>query len=394
MTKIKAFFAALVLVFCIALSLHFYADAKSEADSPSYYSWTSEVKYKDSNSMKSRLDEDTIPVLGSSELQHQKKTPYHPSNVFAGQQTKLMLIGAGYYQSLFHATLVAALDDSMENRKVVLIVAPQWFRKSGVKPEAYASRFSEQNYIAMLENPRLSEETKAYIVKRTHKLLKVDPKGLERVKKFEKYFTAGKGNAEDIDLATDWYLKFMQEKEKTNVALRLTAYEILDKPDEKQEESFLTAEGDIDFDALRAAAAKDGEEACGGNQFFVKKSYYNNYIMKVMDEVKDEGIRTGYSVSLEFDDFECFLKVCTELGVEPLIVISPVNGYWYDWIGFPADAREEYYSQVRDLTEKCGAKMADFSDREYEEYFMEDTVHVGWKGWVDVCEEIYRFASE
>ena len=126
----------------------------------------------------------------------------------------------------------------------------------------------------------------------------------------------------------------------------------------------------------------------------MKKSYYDNYIVKVMDEVKDEGIRTGYSVSPEFDDFECFLKVCTELGVEPLIVISPVNGYWYDWIGFPADAREEYYSQVRDLTEKYGAKMADFSDREYEEYFMEDTVHVGWKGWVDVCEEIYRFASE
>ena len=394
MTKIKAFFAALVLVFCIALSLHFYADARSEADIPSYYSWTSEVKYKDSNAMKSRLDEDTIPVLGSSELQHQKKTPYHPSNVFAGQQTKLMLIGAGYYQSLFHATLVAALDDSMENRKVVLIVAPQWFRKSGVKPEAYASRFSEQNYIEMLKNPRLSEETKEYIVKRTHKLLKVDPKGLERVKKFEKYFTTGKGNEEDIDLATDWYLKFMQEKEKTNVALRLTAYEILDKPDEKQEESFLTAAGDIDFDALRAAAAKDGEEACGGNPFFVKKSYYDNYIVKVMDEVKDEGIRTGYSVSPEFDDFECFLKVCTELDVEPLIVISPVNGYWYDWIGFPADAREEYYSQVRDLSEKYGAKMADFSDREYEEYFMEDTVHVGWKGWVDVCEEIYRFASK
>ena len=394
MTKIKAFFAALVLVFCIALSMHFYADAKSEADSLSYYSWTSEVKYKDSNAMKSRLDENTIPVLGSSELQHQKKTPYHPSNVFAGQQTKLMLIGAGYYQSLFHATLVAALDDSMENRKVVLIVAPQWFRKSGVKPEAYASRFSEQNYIEMLKNPRLSGETKEYIVKRTHKLLKVDQKGLERVKKFEKYFTAGKGNEEDIDLATDWYLKFMQEKEKTNVALRLTAYEILDKPDEKQEESFLTAAGDIDFDALRAAAAKDGEEACGGNHFFVKKSYYNNYIVKVMDEVKDEGIRTGYSVSPEFDDFECFLKVCTELDVEPLIVISPVNGYWYDWIGFPADAREEYYSQVRDLSEKYGAKMADFSDREYEEYFMEDTVHVGWKGWVDVCEEIYRFANE
>ena len=75
-------------------------------------------------------------------------------------------------------------------------------------------------------------------------------------------------------------------------------------------------------------------------------------------------------------------------------MIAPVNGYWYDFIGFPADAREDYYSQVRALCEKYGAETADFSDREYEEFFMEDTVHIGWKGWVDVCEAMYRYAED
>ena len=149
-----------------------------------------------------------------------------------------------------------------------------------------------------------------------------------------------------------------------------------------------------DFESLRISAAADGEAACGGNQFYVKSSYYNNYIVRVMDEVKDEGINTGYSVSPEYEDYECFLKVCSELGIRPLIVITPVNGYWYDWIGFGKDAREDYYSHVRELAEKYGAETADFSDREYEEYFMEDTIHIGWKGWVDVSEAIYRFAQE
>ena len=41
-----------------------------------------------------------------------------------------------------------------------------------------------------------------------------------------------------------------------------------------------------------------------------------------------------------------------------------------------------------------GAKLADFSDREYERYFLYDIVHFGWTGWIDVEQSIYEFAQE
>ena len=113
-----------------------------------------------------------------------------------------------------------------------------------------------------------------------------------------------------------------------------------------------------------------------------------------MEEEKDSGIKTGYSVSPEYGDLECFLMTCRDLSITPLLIITPVNGYWYDYIGFPADAREDYYRQIREMADQYHAKVCDFSDREYEPYFMEDTIHIGWKGWVDACEAIYGYAKE
>ena len=397
MKKTAAFLTALVLALVVAVLVHSFAGYTVEKENSGLGTWTSEAKYASAAVMEKGMKENTLLVMGSSELQHQKKTPYHPSKLLAGQGFDLMLVGAGYYQSLYHATLMAALDQGMENRKAVLILAPQWFRKSGVKPEAYASRFSEENYLDMLENPGISKELKAYITDRTKELLEVDPTARERICYYEKRYLEGEENGFE-DLKSDLYQSFLREKNRTNIGLRLWWEQLYGKlfggkKQESAEDSVKTA-GPLDFEAARAGAAVDGEKAWGGNPFYVSKRYYENYITKVMDEVKDEGIKTGYSVSPEFEDFECFLKVCREMEITPLIVIAPVNGYWYDYIAFNKEAREDYYRQIRDLCEEYKVRTADFSDREYEKFFMEDTVHIGWKGWVDVCEAIYDYARE
>ncbi len=387
MKKIISFFIAAALVLCVALGCHFYTRSAAASPQAGLYGWTDETKYLSMRSLASSIDEYTIPVMGSSELQHQKSTPYNPANVFAGQKIKPMLIGAGYYQSLFHATALTALSPEMENKKAVLILAPQWFRKSGVRPEAFASRFSEENYLDMLQNEELSAETRLRIIERTHKLLKdTDPTMEERLTGYEKQYLDEDLNP--VKSTPTLREKFVREKNRTNIYLRLAVHDL--RRSRKWEEQTDTP----DFEALRVQAAEDGEKSAGGNEFYVKQSYYDHYIVHVMDEEKDAGIRTGYSVSPEYEDFRTFLMTCRDLDIQPLVMLTPVNGYWYDYIGFPADAREDYYSQIRDMVKEFGAELCDFSDREYEKYFMEDTIHIGWKGWVDACEAIYGFAKE
>ena len=102
----------------------------------------------------------------------------------------------------------------------------------------------------------------------------------------------------------------------------------------------------------------------------------------------------GYQKSPEYDDLRCFLQVCRELEITPMLVLIPVNGYYYDFTGFPKTAREGYYEKIRAVAKEYGVQVADFSDQEYTKYFFEDRVHIGKKGWVMVCESLYRFYQE
>ncbi|MFR9168854.1 MAG: D-alanyl-lipoteichoic acid biosynthesis protein DltD [Gordonibacter urolithinfaciens] len=78
----------------------------------------------------------------------------------------------------------------------------------------------------------------------------------------------------------------------------------------------------------------------------------------------------------EYADLACFLQVCRETGIEPLVVILPVHGAWYD--------REDVSATSgRRTTSACAAsptrraRLRDFSTCEYEKYFLCDTVHPG-----------------
>ena len=152
-------------------------------------------------------------------------------------------------------------------------------------------------------------------------------------------------------------------------------------------------ESSIDWDAYRAQAAFDGKAGSEGNDFHILKKYYEKIFIL---NWKNGRVPVGQQLLYipEYDDLRCFLKVCQELSIEPLLVNVPVNGLWYDYTGFPKDDRQQYYENIRTIAKEYGAQVADFSDRNIEPYFLEDTIHIGWKGWVDVCESIYEYAQQ
>ena len=78
-----------------------------------------------------------------------------------------------------------------------------------------------------------------------------------------------------------------------------------------------------------------------------------------------------------------------------MIVILPVNGYWYDFTEFPQEARQNYYQNIRELAaEFDGTVVADLSGEEHTKYFFEDSVHLAQKGWLTVDKALYQFAKQ
>lgn len=384
MKRVLSFLIALALFSIIVCASHFFVTAKMETNSKLVSTWSSDEKYRSHSAITENLTKDSIVVFGSSEFQHGQKTKYHPANLFATQPFSTMLIGAGYYQSLSHAITLASIQPDMPNNKVVLIVAPQWFRKEGVKPEAFSSRFSEVNYLAMLQNPSLSKDTKQKIADRTETLLEADPPTQKRIKRYDKMYLKGEIGLMDY-LYTKGYSAFLEEKSRFGVVFQMLADGLLTK-----QKTPLT-HTDIDWDAYRDEAVSEGRAHSSSNEFHVLDSYYNQNLKPDLAKRKGGGKDGSYCTSPEYDDLKLFLQVCKELKIEPLIVNIPVNGWWYDYTEFPKEDRQQYYQNIRDIAKAYGAQIADFSDQEYTEYFLEDTIHIGWKGWVDVNESIYQF---
>lgn len=387
MKNIKAFLLALLLFAATAAGCHFYTGSRETLNNPAFSTWSAEDKAKNKEGLMANMNEGSILVFGSSEFQHGTDTLYHPASVFAGNRFNPMLIGAGYYQSLSHAVTLAAIEPSLVNRKAVLLLSPQWFRKTGVVDQAFSSRFSETLYYGMLENEKLSDETRDYIRERAHKLLSVDTKTKERVIKHEAIILEGQGNPAERLFDSIWN-SFLGEKDR----FMLTVLELLQGIGEGK--GIPGEDMEPDWDALMQQAEADSE-LDNQNQFFINSDKYKQlepYLPAKKDMNKDAV--NGYQKSPEYDDLRCFLRVCRELEIEPMLVIVPVNGYYYDYTGFPKEAREKYYAKVRAVAAEYGAKVADFSDQEYTKYFFEDRVHLGRKGWVMVNESLYQFYKE
>ncbi len=388
MKRVKAFLAALLLFAVTVAGCHVYIQGRVAVNNPKFSTWSEEKKGKSLAGLTENMNEESFPVFGSSEFQHGTETIYHPSEIFSQSRFNPMLIGAGYYQSLSHAVTLAAVEDSMEQRKAVLILSPQWFRKTGVVNQAYASRFSETLYAGMLANDKLSDETKKYISERTHKLLHgIDDKTLEHVDLHEKVLWQKEGNAIDAAQEELWN-RFLHEKELFSMSAMQNVAGI------RQGDGLPVEEQEPDWDALMQQAEADGERE-NQNEFFINDSSYKRlepHLEQKKDVSKDAV--NGYQKSPEYDDLRCFLQVCRELEITPMLVLIPVNGYYYDFTGFPKMAREGYYEKIRAVAKEYGVQVADFSDQEYTKYFFEDRVHIGKKGWVMVCESLYRFYQE
>ncbi|MBQ0000886.1 MAG: D-alanyl-lipoteichoic acid biosynthesis protein DltD [Clostridiales bacterium] len=387
MKRMKAFAAALLLFLVTVTACHFYIAKRIRVDNTAFSTWAREEKSISLMGLSANMNEGSMPVFGSSEFQHGRDTIYHPQNLFAETRFNPMLIGAGYYQSLGHSITLAAIEPSMTVRKAVLILSPQWFRKPGVLDQAYTSRFAEILYAGMLQNPKVSEESKAYISERTHKLLAIDEKTLEHVDLHEKVLWKQESSEAEQRQEALWNA-FLKEKDLFSTSFQMITAGI------RKGSGLPSEENEPDWSALLAQAEKDGQ-AENQNEFFITDETYQRLVPH-LPEKKDMNADAfkGYQYGPEFDDLRQFLTICQETGIEPMLVILPVNGYYYDYTGFPKEAREKYYQKIRDLAAEFDAKTADFADQEYTEYFFEDRVHIGKTGWVMVNESLYEFYKQ
>ncbi|MCX2810766.1 D-alanyl-lipoteichoic acid biosynthesis protein DltD [Bacillus sp. ChL18] len=331
--------------------------------------------------LQNKMFEDSryMPIFGSSELS--RLDEFHPSNYFQvnNQGFTPYLVGKGGDQSLIHAVNFAAHYQQLKGKKLVFIVSPQWFIKKGSDEQHFAPNFSSLQALDLAFNNQIDPAVKKNMMKRMlrFKVVQHDAVLSELYK--------GMVNGQS------WKVKAVMPAAKAY-------YSLLEKKDlyysmgetKGPERTISENLKGKSWSELKTAAAQLGERSSKSNPFYIDDASYKK-IKKKVKRVK--GINKGrtYAKSVEYHDFADMLDILKDAGAEPMFVVIPVNGKWYDYTGFPKKGRTDYYKKVTKQIKAKGFQVADLSKHEYDPYFMKDTIHIAWKGWVYVDKAMEQF---
>jgi len=388
MIKLKAFLLSLVLVIATLALLNVTYVKKIDdyykvKDNSIRYS-TSYEKYKSRDILTSNITPNTFVLLGSSELVATINEDYHPNKIFNYNDFNIMQIGTSYSQNIIQATTLGSIEGSMTKRKVAIIESVQWFEKDGTHQDAFLNKASQEHIFHMLDNDKISKETKEKIINRIIEITKGNKQQNDIYKKYKSYFIDGKGTILDKKLL-----------ELDNIVysfkLKRTFYQKHAKPDYP---SLGDKTPNYDWEKMENHYVEEAKKKTSNNDYAVDNNYYNTYLKDRYASLKNSNKALSYLESPEYSDMELFLTVAKELGIEVEVIIFPVNGKWNDYTGVSREMREKTYKKIEDVAKSHGATVLNYGNREYDDYFLFDVMHVGVKGWIEVEKELYKFANQ
>lgn len=385
MKKIQAFGIAFVLaLLTLALYLHVLnqklANYYHVSDNSIRYNFEF-TKYKGRDILKDNIDDKTLVVLGSSELGRVSEHPFHIKQLFNYDDFHIMAIGGGNFQNIIQASMLGSLGNDFPKQKFILSESFIWFDQFGMNPKAFLSRVSNEHVYYTLINPKISKETKEKFMKRVLELSKDNKNVHETFERYKRRLVDHKGTIVD-----DWLIKMDVEKFALNnkISFYFTG-NVTPIP------SSGPVTPNYDWKELQNKYLNDAKVRTEGNDFGIEKRYYATEIQNRLEKLKNSAAKYKYDISTEYDDYALVLQMAKEMGLEVEVVNFPINGKWYDYIGIGPEQRAIYSKKLTEITESFGYKIMDLTSKEYEPYYMYDTVHPGWKGWPEVAEEMLKF---
>lgn len=314
----------------------------------------------------------TLLLMGSSEFS--SAVPQNPSTFLYNQAADFNLHYAGraFCQSLYHAVQLAALADKLQHKKAALVVSAQWF--VGEEPKLFNEVFSNSFYQGMLDSPVIRDSTKQALSIRIRELTG-DPVWFPPSPVSAPYDTA---------VRRARVLREITQGEQSCVSF--------DGP--WQTPPAGGPARSIDWTSALATATAQAKAAITDNPFNIADFYYKRNLAKAIDKLKGSQRHMDYSRdSTEWTDLDLLFQVARDAGIELLVLGIPMNGKWYDHLGQNAATRARYAERLKQVTQRAGMRYAEWFDREYDQGFLVDPSHLGWKGWLDVSRSLVDFAA-
>ena len=149
------------------------------------------------------------------------------------------------------------------------------------------------------------------------------------------------------------------------------------------------------YDRLSKVANEDGSRSTQSNDFQIDDRFYRNRLQSKIKKLKQSQTKISYLQSPEYNDFQLVLNEFAKHQTDVLFVIPPVNERWMNYTGLNKDMYRAAVAKIKyQLTSQGFNHIADLSEQGGIDYFMQDTIHIGWQGWLELDKYIHPFLTE
>ena len=327
-----------------------------------------------------------VPFLGSSEwirfdsvhpavLAEKYNRPYRP--YFMGQAGATSLIQYFGLQQIL---------PEIENKQAVFVISPQWFTQSDVDSSAFQSYFNSDQLTAFLEN-QSGDVASRYAANR---LLKQNP-GVSMKSIVEKLAKGEKLSEFDQRMITI----SAQLNEKQSALFGQFSIRGGLRYKDHVEKYLSSLPDQFSYEELENIARKEGEENTTNNDLGVENHFYNTKLKKDLKEWEGSQKNYSYLKSPEYNDLQLVLDQFAKSKVNVLFVFQPVNKKWMDYTGLSEEMYQHAVEKIRYQLESQGfTNIADFSKNGGDPYFVKDTIHIGWLGWLAFDKVVNPFLTD
>ena len=280
---------------------------------------------------------------------------------------------------------IQQITSELENKQAVFVISPQWFTKEDHDPTIFQTYFNNDQLTAFLEN-QSGDAASQYAANR---LLKQNP-GVSMKSIVEKLAKGEKLSEFDqsmINISSQLNEKQSALFGQFSIRGRLRYKDNVEK--------YLSSLPDqFSYEELENIARKDAEENTTNNDLGVENHFYNTKLKK--DWKKWEGSQKNFNFlkSPEYNDLQLVLDQFAKSKVNVIFVFQPVNKKWMDYTGLSEEMYQHTVEKIRYQLESQGfTNIADFSKDGDEPYFVKDTIHIGWLGWLAFDKVVNPFLS-
>jgi uncharacterized protein (TIGR00159 family) len=188
-----------------------------------------------------------------------------------------------------------------------------------------------------------------------------------------------------------WYLKQIKEPMSDHQDI-LFSQLFLDNNQPKLTKAAKTLPGTYDADVLDGLATQDGMNETTNNAFELKNDFYTKRVKRNLPKLKGSQATWSYVKSPEYSDLQLVLNTYAKKHMEVLFVIPPINAKWAAYTGLDLGMIQNTVTKLKYQLKSQGFNhVLDLSQDGAQPYFMEDTIHIGWRGWLKMDQTVRPF---